>query len=242
MSDEAFQVLLTLFQQLNPYPYMDLSEDRTQFVTPDVFFWVEGSQVRVQINTTPLTQIRLVSASEQARIKELLPSELWQNYLSEAKQLLYRLHSRHETLFRIAHYIGQHQAAFFTKGLAGLQPLRLIDIAEALSLAESTVSRALDGKFFSCTLGTFPFKTLLSRTVKTNDTAQSPEGETSSVAQIYERIKSLIAEESPAHPLSDQNLTDTLNAEGYQVKRRSVSKYREQLGIPTSRLRRCVDQ
>lgn len=242
VSDEAFRVLLTTFQQLNPYPYMDLSEDRTQFVTPDVFFWVEGSQVQVQINTTSLTQIRLVSASEQARIKALLPSELWQNYLSEAKQLLYRLHSRHETLFRIAHYIGQHQEAFFTKGLAGLQPLRLIDIAEALSLAESTVSRALDGKFFSCSLGTFPFKTLLSRTVKTSDTTQTSESETSSVAQIYERIKSLIAAESPASPLSDQSLTDTLNAEGYEVKRRSVSKYREQLGIPTSRLRRCVDQ
>ncbi|MBN1688462.1 MAG: RNA polymerase factor sigma-54 [Candidatus Omnitrophica bacterium] len=140
---------------------------------------------------------------------------------------------RKSTIREITEALVEVQADFFSKGFSHLKPLRLKDIADKIGMHESTVSRALQGKYISTPQGVIPYKSFFSSKLETRD------GETESQKSIMEKIKRLIEKENPKDPLSDQDILKRLTAEGIMIARRTVAKYRELLKILPSHMRRA---
>jgi RNA polymerase sigma-54 factor len=154
--------------------------------------------------------------------------------LQEARWLIRSLEIRNETLLKVARSIVQRQAAFLERGDEAMQPMILRDVAEAVSMHESTISRVTTGKYMHTPRGIFEFRYFFSSHVSGADG-----GDVSSVA-IRARIRKLIAEEVPGKPLSDAQLATMLADEGVKVARRTVAKYREALGLAASSERRVT--
>jgi RNA polymerase sigma-54 factor len=126
----------------------------------------------------------------------------------------------------------QRQQEFLDHGFAFLKPMLLKDVADELGLHTSTVSRAVTNKWVHCPQGILELRQFFTLGFKTDS------GEDISIHILKSRIRELMEKEDPAHPLSDSDLTDMLNRQGVEIKRRTVAKYREEMGIPNSRSRR----
>ena len=153
-------------------------------------------------------------------------------HLQEARWFLKSLQSRNETLFKVASSIVERQQAFFDHGEEAMQPMVLREIAEAVGMHESTISRVTNQKYMHTPRGIFEFKYFFSSHVATVDG-----GECSATA-IQAMIRKLIAAENPRKPLSDSKLTEMLLGNGINVARRTVAKYRESMSIPPSNERK----
>jgi len=143
--------------------------------------------------------------------------------LQKAKETLSALEKRQTTLRRCGEVILQHQTAFFTGEGADLQPMSLRQLAQALELHPSTVSRALRDKYLQCARGTYPIRYFF-----------PPPSGGASRQSVQRRLAELIGGEDPLHPLSDEKLSALLQAQGLRVQRRTVAKYRAQLNIPAA--------
>jgi RNA polymerase sigma-54 factor len=152
--------------------------------------------------------------------------------LQEARWLIRSLEIRNETLLKVARSIVQRQAAFLERGDEAMHPMILRDVAEAVSMHESTISRVTTGKYMHTPRGIFEFRYFFSSHVSGTD------GEDVSSVAIRARIRKLIADEVPQKPLSDAQLATILADEGVKVARRTVAKYREALGLASSSERR----
>ena len=152
--------------------------------------------------------------------------------LQEARWLIRSLEIRAETLLKVARSIVQRQAAFLEHGEEAMQPMILRDVAEAVAMHESTISRVTTAKYMHTPRGIFEFRYFFSSHVS------GAGGEDVSSVAIRARIRKLIAEEPPAKPLSDAQLAEVLSREGVKVARRTVAKYREALGLASSSERR----
>lgn len=152
--------------------------------------------------------------------------------LQEARWLIRSLEIRNETLLKVARTIVQRQAAFLERGEEAMQPMILRDVAEAVSMHESTISRVTTGKYMHTPRGIYEFRYFFSSHVSGAD------GEDISSIAIRARLRKLIAEESPDKPLSDAQLAAVLSGEGVRVARRTVAKYREAMGLASSSERR----
>ena len=152
--------------------------------------------------------------------------------LQQARELMRALDLRQSTIMRIAEVIIRTQRDFLDRGVEHLKPLTMKQAGEMLDLHETTVSRAVAGKFVETPQGTFPFKYFFTAGFTGED------GRELSNRAVMEKIRELIDQENPAKPLSDEQLAQQLKAEGLAVARRTVAKYREQLNIPSSSLRR----
>ena len=152
--------------------------------------------------------------------------------LQEARWLIRSLEIRKDTLLRVARTIVQRQAAFLERGDEAMQPMILRDVAEAVSMHESTISRVTTGKYMLTPRGIYEFRYFFSSHVS------GASGEDVSSVAIRARIRKLISGEDPARPLSDAQLADLLSGEGVKVARRTVAKYREALGFGSSGDRR----
>jgi RNA polymerase sigma-54 factor len=143
------------------------------------------------------------------------------------------LQDRRQTIERIVGVILERQRAFFTELHGPLVPLRLRDVAAELHIHESTVSRAISQKHLQCQRGIFPLRHFFSSALPAGEDGQAPGADAAK-----ERLRTLIAAENASSPLSDNTLAELLGAEGLHIARRTVAKYREELGIPSSSLRR----
>lgn len=228
VSPETVQWAFEVLRSLHPYPIVNVSDENTQFVTPELRVDVRDGVVQITMLNNTLPSLRLVSQRRMAELRETIPAEQLQLYSREAKQLLYSVEARQSTLLRIATYMVETQKAFFLEAAGTLVSLRQKDIAQALGISESTVSRAIAGKYFLCAKGTLPLSALL---------VQNTE-----VDQIGVRIRAIVEAESRDKPLSDEAIAEVLNKEGFNVARRTVAKYREELGIPSTRQRRFRDK
>jgi RNA polymerase sigma-54 factor len=152
--------------------------------------------------------------------------------LQEARWLIRSLEIRKDTLLRVARTIVQRQAAFLEHGDEAMQPMILRDVAEAVGMHESTISRVTTGKYMLTTRGIYEFRYFFSSHVS------GASGEDVSSVAIRARIRKLISGEDPMKPLSDAQLADLLSGEGVKVARRTVAKYRESLGLGSSGERR----
>lgn len=233
--EPLLQEALALMQQLKPYPLQYESRVETEFVTPELYVKNLNDRWLVFPVDNPLFHLRLASEKRQSALRHELPYVLWQNYLTEAKLLIHALSARRETLLKIAQFMVDYQHLFFSEGEAGLKPLRLHDIANAVEVAESTVSRAISGKYLYCPQGTIELNALLAG--KANSVNQDSDN-TISNEKIFALLRQLISQEDPTKPLSDNALVQQLAKHNILIARRTVAKYRDLLGIPTSQVRR----
>jgi RNA polymerase sigma-54 factor len=230
---EQLELAVAMLRSLNPRPGGVADTRPPEYIVPDVFVRRSGGRWLVEINPAIAPRLRVNSAYAGCLGRSGEYSTL-RTQLQEARWLVKSLEIRNETLIRVARAIVAHQHAFLDRGEEGMRPLVLREIAEALELHESTVSRATTGKFMHTPRGVFEFRYFFSSQVAGSD------GESVSSTAIRARIRKHISEENPHKPLSDSALTRLLVAEGIEVARRTVAKYRESMGFPSSNDRRRV--
>ena len=228
------QGALQLVRSLNPRPGESLSSNDVEYIVPDAYVEKIKGRWRVKLNDSNMPRLR-INDSYSSLIKRSDSSDQNQflkDNLAEARWFLRSIESRNETLMRVAMTIVELQRGFLDHGPVAMKPMVLSDIASKLELHESTISRVTTSKYLATPQGIFELKYFFSSHVST-----AGGGECSSTA-VCAILKELIGAEQPEKPLSDSKLTSMLEQQGIQVARRTVAKYRESLGIPSSSQRK----
>ena len=230
VSREALQGIVNLIQSLDPHPGARWSTASPQYVVPDVLVYRQRQSWRVELNpeSTPKLRINAHYAALTRRAGQNGDAACLKNHLQEARWFLKSLQNRNETLLKVATCIVERQREFLELGAEHMKPLILRDIAEVLGMHESTISRVTTQKYMHTPRGIYELKYFFSSHVGTRDG-----GECSSTA-IRAMIRKLIQAEDPGKPLSDDKIAKLLEAEGIQVARRTVAKYREAMAIASS--------
>lgn len=234
LSEELLAPAMLLIQTLNPRPGSAIAEEPADYIVPDVVVRREEGKWLVELNNDATPQIRINtlyegmakearSSDDRAYLKENLQAARW---------FLKSLQTRHDTLLRVAARIVEVQRGFFEDGPEAMKPLILADIAQAVELHESTISRVTSRKYMATPKGVFELKYFFSSHIRT-----ASGGVVSSTA-IRALIQKLTADENPRKPLSDNKIAAILEAQNINVARRTVAKYRESLSIPPSNERK----
>ena len=231
VDEEALQEAMALIQGCQPRPGSAFQSSQPEYIVPDVFVKRTASGWAVEINPASVPRLR-VNQSYAGVVARSADYATLRAQLQEARWLIRSLEIRRETLLKVARTIVQRQSAFLEKGDEAMEPMILRDVAEAVSMHESTISRVTTGKYMHTPRGIFEFRYFFSSHVAGTDG-----GDVSSVA-IRARIRRLIADEDGTRPLSDAQLAELLASEGIKVARRTVAKYRESLGLASSSERR----
>jgi RNA polymerase sigma-54 factor len=236
LDNDELKQAIELVRQCSPYPGENFSSDDSQYVTPDVIVRKHNGRWLVEANPETLPKLRINSyySSLIKRGDQSHDNQMMRDHLQEARWLLKSLHSRQETLLRVAHRIIEHQKAFLEHGPEAMKPLVMREIAEELDLHESTISRAATNKYMLTPQGVFEFKYFFSSHVGSMD------GDNHSSTAIRARIRKMIQDEQSGRPLSDNKITALLKQEGISVARRTVAKYRESMSIPSSSERKRI--
>jgi RNA polymerase sigma-54 factor len=229
---------LEIIRGLSPRPGNRYSAKRSDYVLPDVFVVKEGEEYKIVLNDDGLPKLRISptyrrmldhkepgSEETRAYVKDKLRSALW---------LLKSVDQRQRTIYKVAESIVRHQRAFLDHGVSHLRPLVLRDVASDIGMHESTVSRVVANKYMHTPRGVYEMRFFFHSGIT------STMGEAISSVTIKGRIKKMIEEEDASRPLSDSRIADVLGAEGLPLARRTVAKYREELRIPPSNLRKTV--
>jgi RNA polymerase sigma-54 factor len=231
VSDEDLEHALVLLRSCHPRPGSAIHASTAEYVVPDVFVRRADSGWTVEINPATLPRIR-VNQSYAGMLGRSADHATLRTQLQEARWLLRSLEIRNDTLLKVARCIVQRQAAFFEQGDEAMQPMILRDVAEAVQMHESTISRVTTAKYMHTPRGVYEFRHFFSSHVAGEDGT-----ETSSTA-IRAKIRKLIAQEDPASPLSDSRIAEILSQEGIPVARRTVAKYREAMSLAPSNERK----
>ncbi len=231
--DELLEVI-AIIQSLNPRPGSLIDYGDPEYVIPDVTVKKEQGVWTVNLNNGAMPKIRINSsyADLVKRADNSADNLYLKNHLHEARWFIKSLQSRNETLLKVSCKIVEHQQDFLEYGEEAMKPLVLAEIAEAVEMHESTISRVTTQKFMHTPRGIFELKYFFSSHVST-----VTGGECSSIA-IRAIIKKLVAAETPTKPLSDSKIVALLEEQGVQVARRTIAKYREALQIPPSNERK----
>ena len=234
LSEEDLKEVLALIQSLDPNPGQSVAQESTEYVVPDVFVSKRDGRWVVELNPDIAPRLRINSnyAGLIKRADNSADNTFLRDNLQEARWFLKSLHSRNETLMKVATKIVEHQRNFLDYGPEAMKPLVLHEIAEAVEMHESTISRVTTQKYMHTPRGVFELKYFFSSHVATTSG-----GECSSTA-IRALIKKLVAAENPRKPLSDNKITQLLEEQGVKVARRTIAKYRETLLIPPSNERK----
>ncbi|EFD8893708.1 RNA polymerase factor sigma-54 [Escherichia coli] len=234
LKEDVLKEAVNLIQSLDPRPGQSIQTGESEYVIPDVLVRKHNGHWTVELNSDsiPRLQINQHYASMCNNARNDGDSQFIRSNLQDAKWLIKSLESRNDTLLRVSRCIVEQQQAFFEQGEEYMKPMVLADIAQAVEMHESTISRVTTQKYLHSPRGIFELKYFFSSHVNTEDG-----GEASSTA-IRALVKKLIAAENPAKPLSDSKLTSLLSEQGIMVARRTVAKYRESLSIPPSNQRK----
>ena len=234
LKEDVLKEAVNLIQSLDPRPGQSIQTGEPEYVIPDVLVRKHNGHWTVELNSDsiPRLQINQHYASMCNNARNDGDSQFIRSNLQDAKWLIKSLESRNDTLLRVSHCIVEQQQAFFEQGEEYMKPMVLADIAQAVEMHESTISRVTTQKYLHSPRGIFELKYFFSSHVNTEGG-----GEASSTA-IRALVKKLIAAENPAKPLSDSKLTSLLSEQGIMVARRTVAKYRESLSIPPSNQRK----
>jgi len=236
-SQEQLEQAVQIITALSPHPGDSIGQKDAEFIVPDLFVRKHKGEWRVQLNSQNIPRLQLnrhyLNLSEAGRKKtEQKPDKDTTNYLkqnlTEANWFLKALHNRHDTLLRVGTEIVSRQDAFFEDGEAAMIPMVLADVASALDLHESTISRATAHKYMQTPYGVFELKFFFSSALTGSD------GEAHSSTAIRSLIKQIVLDEPPTKPISDNKISNLLLDRGISVARRTVAKYRESMNIPSS--------
>ena len=222
---------MALVRSCHPRPGATVSAGKPEYVVPDVLVRRTEHGWGVEINPATLPRVRL-NHSYANLIGRAASHASMRAQLQEARWLLKSLEIRHETLVKVARSIVERQTAFLEHGEEHMRPMILKDIAEAVAMHESTISRVTSGKYMHTPRGVFELRYFFSSQVEGAD------GSGTSSTAIRAKIRKLVRDEAAAAPLSDGRIAQLLSAEGIPVARRTVAKYREAMGIAASNERR----
>ena len=233
-SDEDLSSMLNDLKALNPKPAANFNHDLTSYIIPDVFVKTNKyGEYLIELNALSLPKV-LINREYYSEIRNLgsqnkEAKRYLKDRISSANFLVKALHQRASTILRVAEEIVKRQRDFFEKGVEHLKPMLLRDVAEALEMHESTISRVTTRKYMHTPRGIFELKYFFSAAAGTYTG-----DETTSVTAIKHRIKQLTDEEKPDNILSDDMIVELLARQGIKIARRTVAKYREGMNIPTS--------
>ena len=236
-NDELVEMVAEI-KRLNPKPGLRFGSIQIQPILPDVLVRpAPGGSWLVELNSDTLPRV-LVNRSYYANVARTARSEQDKGYLHECLQsanwLVKSLDQRARTILRVAEEIVRQQDGFLTHGVEHLKPLNLRTMADAIGMHESTVSRVTTNKYVQTPHGVFELKFFFNSSIRTSD------GDTIASESVKEKIGKLIRAEDPRHPHSDQKLVELLRVENIDIARRTVTKYREALGILSSTRRREI--
>ena len=221
---------------LNPKPGLDILVDEPKYVIPDLVVDRVGDRLVVSLNDRNIPRLRISqSYRDELQQNVELDSEakdFIQSRLKNAKWLIQTIEQRRRTMIKVMEAIVEEQREFFEKGAVALRPLTLQQVAGKISMHESTVSRVTTNKYVQTPRGVYVLKYFFSSSLSTED------GNEVSAKSAKMNIKGIIAKEDMRRPLSDQKIADILKKDGLIIARRTVAKYREQLGILPARHRK----
>jgi len=236
LTERQLDAVVALIRTLDPKPGGQIQETDSEYVIPDVYVVKQNDKWQVNLNPDIAPRLR-INPFYSAMIKRADNSKdnaCMKDHLQEARWFIKSLHSRNDTLLRVARSIVEKQTGFLEHGSIAMKPMVLRDIAEELELHESTISRVTTQKFMHTPNGIIEFKYFFSSHVSTEGG-----GECSSTA-IRALIKELISNEDLAKPLSDSKIADFLKEKGINVARRTIAKYREAMFISSSSQRKRI--
>jgi RNA polymerase sigma-54 factor len=230
-SEGDLEMALALVRSCHPRPGAAVNPAQAEYVIPDVFVRRTDHGWVVEVNQATVPRVR-VNQSYANLISRAPDHAMLRTQLQEARWLMRSLEIRNETLIKVARCIVQRQTSFFELGEEAMVPLILKDVAEAVEMHESTISRVTTAKYMHTPRGVFEFRYFFSSHVAAAD------GTEMSSTAIRAKIRKLVAQENPDNPLSDSKLAEILSQEGIPVARRTVAKYREGMQIAPSNERK----
>ncbi|MEO7501619.1 MAG: RNA polymerase factor sigma-54 [Gemmatimonadaceae bacterium] len=224
--------------KLDPKPGLRYSSGSDNYIIPDLIVDKIDGHYHVFLNDANLPRLKLSKTYQEiARDKKKFEGEnkeFISNKLNSANWMIQAIEQRRQTMLKVMNYIVDRQREFFDKGVQYLKPLTLREVAEVINMHESTVSRVTNEKFVQTPRGVLPLKFFFSSGLATTD------GEDVSARGIKAQLEKLVQEEDPKHPLTDQAIVNILRESGVQIARRTVAKYRDQLGVLSARMRKRV--
>ena len=227
---DELQCVIDLIRSLSPRPGAAVETSAPEYVVPDVFVRREHGAWKVELNpdASPRLRINAHYASLVQRTGDSADNNTLRSHLREARWFIKSLLNRGETLLKTATCIVERQRGFLEHGEEAMKPMVLADIAQAVGMHESTISRVTTRKYMHTPRGLFELKYFFSSHVRTDS------GSEASSTAIRAVLRKLVAAEDPARPLSDQKLKEILSGQGIRIARRTVAKYREAMAIPSS--------
>ena len=233
---EHIDIAVAMIRHLNPRPGVRFSGPGARTVEPDVYFIREGEDFLIQMNEDELPQLRLNAQYRRMLEKDQGATKEVRDYVREryssAIQLMKNIEQRKQTILRVCEAIKRRQGEFLQMGLEYLRPMMIKDVAEEVGVHPSTVSRAVASKYAHTPHGVYELRYFFSEAV------QGPSGGDTPLLLLKRKVKRMIEEEDQRHPLTDEQITARLQAEGIDVTRRTVAKYREDMKIPSTHQRR----
>jgi RNA polymerase sigma-54 factor len=224
--------------KLDPKPGLKYAAPSDNYITPDLIVEKIDGEYLVFLNDTSLPRLKLSRTYRDiAKDKNKFKGEnkeFISNKLNSANWMIQAIEQRRQTMLKVMNFIVDRQREFFEKGVQYLKPLTLREVAEVINMHESTVSRVTNEKYVQTPRGVLPLKFFFSSGLSTTS------GEDVSARGIKAKIQKLVSEEEPKRPLTDQAIVNILKDEGIQIARRTVAKYRDQLGILSARMRKRV--
>ena len=224
---------------LDPKPGLEIMAGDPQYVIPDLVVEKVDDKYVVYLNDKNIPRLRISQAYQDELLKDNKNNsqgketkEFIQSRLKSARWLIQTIEQRRRTMVKVMECIVDKQRAFFEKGTAFLRPLTLQQVASEINMHESTVSRVTTNKYVQTPRGVFELKFFFSSSLGTQD------GSEVSAKSAKDKIRRIIEKEQPHNPLSDQKIADILKADGLNIARRTVAKYREQLHILPARMRK----
>jgi len=231
VDDEDLRDMLIELRGYDPKPGCRFEREDSIAVTPDIYVTQRGAGWAIELNSANLPRL-LINHSYLAELGQDKATKAWlSDCMADANWLIKAMDQRQRTIVKVATEVVKQQEGFFRRGVAHLRPLTLRQVADAIEMHESTVSRVTSNKYLHCGRGLFDLKYFFSSGV------QSADGEGASAEAVKSHIKSLIEAEGDKI-LSDDTLVEMLTAKGFNIARRTVAKYREAMGIGSSVQRR----
>lgn len=224
--------------KLDPKPGLRFSPEGDNYIIPDLVVEKIDGEYKIFLNDGNLPRLKLSRAYQEiARDKKKFDGEnkeFISSKLNSANWMIQAIEQRRQTMLKVMNYIVDRQRDFFEKGVQHLKPLTLREVAEVINMHESTVSRVTNEKFVQTPRGVLPLKFFFSSGLSTTG------GEDVSARGIKAQIEKLVADEDPRNPLTDQAIVNILKQGGVNIARRTVAKYRDQLGVLSARMRKRV--
>jgi RNA polymerase sigma-54 factor len=234
----AVQAAADGLAKLDPKPGLKYSSQTDGYIIPDLIVDKIGTRYHVFLNDTGMPRLRLSrSYQEIARDKKKMTPENREfiaSKMNSANWMIQAIEQRRQTMLKVMNFIVDRQRDFFEKGIEYLKPLTLREVAEVINMHESTVSRVTNEKYVQTPRGVLPLKFFFSSALATAS------GEEASARSIRAKLQKMVGEEDSGKPLTDQQIVHLFQEQGIQIARRTVAKYRDQLGILPARMRKRV--